>query len=777
MATLADTIKANQGLLTRDAQGNLAEQNPEEVQKLAQKAGLSAPPITAAGTAAIGGTAKQQDMAGSLTQKQAALNIAQSPDQNLNDVMRRQQVRTQASQSERAEENKAQSLKQLGQVGDRVQDLINSKKQQLVAQNTPPAQQQVATAITDAAGKPLTSDQVTAITPSLQALQANPTDMNAMLAVNKALGYDITRQLSPAEIGNLYQNANASIAASGAQALGGTSTVQDLIGAGLPYTAQDLSGLLGVPQDQVAGMTVQQIRDHVNQLMANEFNKTQQLQQQAHSGELGSAERAFAQQEAREMSTTGVRASEADVQRLRDQLTRGDQVQFNGQSMPVEQMLSSDQISKTISDYLNAAPGSDVRTTLEKTEPQLAQFIQSNQTLLKDASDKMAASATQFQDLQHSNASAVGAILPENIVPSDIVSKLIPGYRELSATAIDPSQVPVLAAAQGLDDAGKQQYANSITNLTKQFPEATDQLKGLSADEVKQLGLQDPNGKWSQYVQQNQQFQDLNKLNNVDDLVAKLYNNKEDYKTDLSQNTVNQILGFGGSNPKLDIIDANHDGKVDSLDEIKSHIGLAQPTLKGVLAGSSGAKMPGDYGRVNKPAPFNWPADVQKEVDTKDPATIQAALQSSLGKAAADGGLTPAEISKAYEPGLAGRDSQGVKGDIVELQYLKDHASVPWGGSLQKLIDERKDRLTHEAEGGVFDDLGRDWSFVGGWRDTINQKLQKLNDDLKDPTYTNPEAGRLKSLMSQILTTNDRSQRDKAMIAFQDMLKKYKVGT
>lgn len=785
MPSLADTIQQNQGVLTRDANGQLTTQSPEEVQKLAQKAGLTSPPVTPLGTAAVGGTPKQQDMAGSSAQKQAALNIAQQPSQNLAAAERTQQVRTQADQSEQAEMNKSQALKDLGQVGDRVGDLINAQKAKLeAAAGTTPVAVQGATTIQNAAGANLTSDQATAIQPALAALRANPNDMNAMLQVNQALGYDANTQLSPDQINSLYQNSNDAIAAAGANTAQSNATVNDLIQNGLPYTTDQLSQLLGVPADQVATMNVGQIRDTVNKLMADEFSKTSGLQQKAQSGELGTAERALAQQGAREASATGLRSSEADVQNLKQSLDRGDTVSFNGQQMTVEQALSNDNISKTISDYLNAAPGSPERAQLDKSEPQLSDFINKNQAVLSDAADKLKAGATQFSTIQTNNKQAVESVLPPDVVPADVLKALVPQYGEMSASQLDPSQVPILAAAQNLSDADKKQYANSITNMTQQFPEVTDQLKGLSADQIQQLGLNDPNGKWSTYVQQAQDYKQLQSASNVDDIITKLYGTDANFQQDLAQNQSNIILGVGHHNPSLDTIDANHDGQVDTLDQIKSRLNMTQPSLQDILAGKQ--DVPGQQQYSATDGPDKWDNSMQSDELAGDKNAIKSGLQDALGKYTSDGNLSGDEVTKAYHNiSDSNTKPNALQSDIQELTYLRDNGTLDAGTkkTVSDLLSQAQNRMGNSSMGDLFGDV-KDYSPISGynnvtmtsyWQPKLDALMKQYNNDPSQmPSGVSSTYSTINTLLDRIKRNAPAKAIDAAESDLKDAYEKYK---
>ena len=121
MADLLDKLKRKKRLI-RGPGGRLQLASQETVQQKAQQLGI-APPITALGTAGLGTTAQQRAMAGTPQQKQAAFQVAQ--DQTIQEAQRRRQFRTEMTAEEEQAKEKSQTLQNLGELGDRVQDLLN----------------------------------------------------------------------------------------------------------------------------------------------------------------------------------------------------------------------------------------------------------------------------------------------------------------------------------------------------------------------------------------------------------------------------------------------------------------------------------------------------------------------------------------------------------------------------------------------------------------------------------------------------------------------------
>ncbi len=478
MAGLQDTIKKNKGMLVRSSTGELTEQTPEETQNLAGQAGLKAPPTTPMGVGMIGGNPDQQKMAGTPAQKQSALTLATSPDQTLQNTLRRQQVRDQATQSEEAQAQKSQNLKDLGGLGDRVNTFINAQRAHLGELAGQGVMVKNAANITGAGGAAIAPENAAEVKDLVGKFRNDPTNQDLLLSLNKALGYDANTQLSPADVDKLYESATSALATSGAGNTANEFNVDTLVkDPNFGYDKKTLSGILGVPEDSIGGMTVSQIRDQLNKVTADEFSKTAQLGKQAESGQLGQAERGLAREQGKEASRVGQRSTEADVAHLDQQIQNADQVSFGGKSYNVDDLLKDDTISGIITDYMNAPEGSPERAKLDKTEPELSSFINKNNALLQDASKQMQSGAGQFQETQAYNKalSTVGGVQ----LNDDLAKAVIPFYGTLQAQKFDPQRIPALKYASALTPQDQNKFATSMNTAVTQYPEMVQNLQGL----------------------------------------------------------------------------------------------------------------------------------------------------------------------------------------------------------------------------------------------------------------------------------------------------------
>lgn len=712
MPTLAQTIKQNNKVLRRGPGGQLTEETPEEIQTLSGQAGLQAPPTTPLGGAMIGANKDQQKMMGTPQQKEAALSLAtEKPDATLQDAMRRKQVRSQATGQEQQAIQKSQDMENLGTLGDRVNDFINTQRQTL--------QEKAGTGVEVQAVDQFQGKDTSTLKELLSNLRNNPSDQNIMLQVNQALGYDVNRQLAPAEVDDLYESAIQSISRGASGSVDDDLNVDDLVNMqSFGYDKKQMSDLLGVPEDQLSKMTVAQLRNEIDRVGTEEFSKTQGLEQQAQSGQLGQAERGLARDLARESSRVGTRASEADFSNLEGQIANADKVQFGGKEYQVDELLQDDTISGIISDYMNSAPGSETRNQIDQKEPALRDFIQKNQAVLADASQQLQTGAKTFQDTQSYNQSLqnFGGIK----LSDELMGNLVQGFGNLRAEKIDPNSVPVLKAAQeGGPDYSRQMANNLNSELQNDKSNFSNELKGLDYNTIKSwdIGNADPNSNWnSNYIQPKRFWEQVSTLPPQDaDRLIKMaltdVTNKDDAQGKMSSNRSANVLGFG-SKVNTGVIDSNGDGIIDSGQDIKEALLKANP----------------------RPSLANGPSAVQKYTP------------GAMGKPQIpDSGLDHDIYNKLKGDALKGSINYGdlVNNKInleeaIRLQDMKGQGNVSGGD-----VDRFHSELRSQNTGGVLKDISNQPLSRTDKINALDQEMQKQGDRRLDKGQVDAEKKRL----------------------------------
>lgn len=678
-STLQDRIANNRKtVLTKGPNGVLQEQaDPQDssIQELSGQAGLPAPPIDPVSAGVLGASPHTQKMMGTPNQVQSAIRIAQDPSQNLATAERQQQVRSAATAAEQASQQKSKNLQDLGGLGDRVNQFIEGQRQK-VSGTAVQATAVQAAPTPGTTGLPTDPNQLASVKDAAKALLANPQDMNALLNLNKALGRDPTSTVAPEEIKNLYESATDTLARSGAEAVNDSLHVEDLVAQGdFGYDLHSLSGLLNVPEDQLGKMNVAQLREAIDAESQTEFNKSSQLQNQATSGNIGSAERQVARQMGQEASRTGTRSSEADFHKLDQSIQNADQVSFGGQSYRVDDLLRDDTISGIIKDYLDSGEGSPTRQRLEKTEPGLIQFIKKNEAILDDAAKQIQTGAQQFTDIQKSNQ-GLGKVGNTGL-DKDLMKTLLPGYGELSATKLDPNQLGFFQQLQTLPPEQQEKFAAEANDLSR-LPGVKDELAHLTKEQLSLLNLdQGASSPAIQKFMANQKVHsELTSLapsdtkGVIEKYTGGAYSDPADIQHSISTIKAAKTLGIGDGDYSM--FDQDNDGKVDSPDTLYQRMMQETPAAK--LADAAA-------GNTHTFEPKKLTA-----YQPQDP--ISQLIFSKLGNAAQDGDITPKEIQAA---GLSEDDAYSISDSGAQKKW------GPAGTTVLNMISEARKKHTANA--------------------------------------------------------------------------------
>lgn len=692
MATLSQTLQQNQQTVV-GANGQLQKQaidpnnalNPDgtpkapTLQQLTGQAGLASAPTTPGGVGAIGGTPDQMKMAGTPQQKQASLadatNVnAQGPAaNNLSTALRQQQVNSTATTAQQAEIQKSTDMNNMGQLGDRVNDLVNQQFQGLSNQGNAAAAADTAangtggsagvavstaTTINDAQGNPLTGPALTSAQAALSALRADPTNQNLMLNVNQALGYNVATQLSPAQINNMYQSSTAAIAAAGGAGVN-TLKASDLVG--LPnfgYSLAQLSSLLEVPQDQVAQMSVGDIKNKINAIGSAEMSSASKNDQLANSNNIGQAEQGLATKAGQQLSATGIRGSEANYSSMEQQITNADQINFGGKTYQVDDLLSSPTLSSIITNVISSGPDSDMWKQMAASEPSLMNFVMKNQQVLTDAANTLQQGAQTFTDTQTANQalSSMGGVK----VPDTIMSQLVPNWGQLSASKIDPNSIPALQYAQ--QNPGK---ATGFATALSSYPQLTSTIALMTPAQLAQAGIGDTsNPHWNTVVNNLNTTNTVNGIDpsstaGVDKLVSLGFSGVTSAGQLMAQmqNAKGTNALFPGSNSNIpDISMVTTNGQLDGA-KLKSW--LLANNKPDIISISNGSYPP--FNPINAPS-------------TASLSPVQSDIYSKVGNAVA-GSTKPFVLS----------DKSNL--NLQDLQYLKQNPNPKIdSGSVNNLL-------------------------------------------------------------------------------------------
>lgn len=660
--SLRDIIRDQDGqlLLGQTQTPGVAAQSPEA----AAAQGASPDAAKMAGTPASGGAAPGAGAPGQAPQPLSAGTAEgagsvqpRTPEPaRLREVMRQeaavQQTATAAQADKQAEAKRMET--QFGDLGHRVQTLVDRYLTPAAAPSTPPVDPSTGAPAVGMAPAPTTAPvlgilgDISKLTPEQQA---------AMQAIASSGGTpqtiaDAKRAGIPDPFAYIT-NKDQVAAAMGGVAAGLTPDkimLDEKTIADLGQTPEQLAASLGVPVEQLAGMSLEQMQRQMETRLTAEFNSVRDAATRAIDPALGPNERAAARAELKQLGAAGVYATEADMHRLEQSIDSADEITFAGKSMSVAEVLDDEFMTGLVKNYVDSPADSDARKRLREDSPQLAAWIDQNESALREASLQLEGAATVYQEIQDSVTKTTqdittftgNQVTPE--VASQLLELLVPGSTSGYLTeAVDLTQFPGLAALSdeaaitkaGMDPATFQKNFAAIANVS---PEAAAALAKLSPAELQALGAgtrDDPKFQnYVTYVQKWEQFEELD-ANDPEQMMDYIFG------PDSSVASIEKMWATEVAKARLGapsawfkeasrVLDTDHDGVIDDASALHG-------TLSGMLGGG---------GAIADPATLDA-AKLKQITPTGSRMSGNSAI-ASLMTAMADGVVTAAEIPSNF---------------------------------------------------------------------------------------------------------------------------------
>lgn len=395
MASLFDQIKQNAKIMKRGSQ--LFEAAPDSLaNQVKRQGGLPGSVVSPEAAAGLGLTQDQAKMAGSSAQLQKAVRESVEPDRQM---ARRMPTRTMATQEEQAAKAKAEQASRLEGLGARVGGLVKgyleetAKTAQLAKpkadlakiKNDFPSLTEAQIAKVQSAIETGTIDaELWTIFPQAKSAEELTTALAKYNAAQKEI---VTTNLKNTFGPNvtLAQLKPDDYAALGLQGLG------------------DIASILGRPESELRGMSIDEFQSAISNLMQQDFDKVEELSRIANDAFYPANVRQSAQAELRALSSAGVQATEADMQQLNESIQSADTITVGDEEMTVAELLSDEGMTSVVTSYLEDKEG-DYQALIKEQFPALAQFIEQNKQALKKAADNLADSAKTSANIQQSNA-------------------------------------------------------------------------------------------------------------------------------------------------------------------------------------------------------------------------------------------------------------------------------------------------------------------------------------------------------------------------------------
>lgn len=695
MPTLLDKLKGNNPLIKRG--GQLFEQ-PVELPEPSLLPGATTSPLAAA---AVGAKEDEAKMAGSAAQLQKSIRESIAPGREFKEPA----LRTEATEAEKLRQQRSEQLRNLEGLGTRVFGLVKeAAKVKPTAPVAVPATA-VPTAQTQDQGlaKPVFNQQAFDAIPELKALA--PADREL---VKKAIE---TGEVDP----KLYTILNVKPEALGTELAKYTkpeeTTIATIItenfGDSVPLSAlskedyralglADVAPLLGLKDADLKKLTVSELKTKLNALIEQDYNQVDSLSRIANDPFYPENVRKLAQTQLAELSSVGVMATEAEVDRLNKEIQAGEVINVGGKDYTIEELLQDDNLNSIITGYFE---DEDYAKEVTEDLPGLAQFIERNRTVLKEASTKLATNIKDLANVQTENAKldSYGGI---DLTGFNTVT--IEGYKkgEYRKDRYTPTEAHTLLAGDKLPETDKQLYAGFLNNLSKISP---DDAKTFAAYDYTELMKQVDNSglNFKDYLDKYQSYKQAiidAERQTPQQVVNSTFGSTEAAQKLLTNYYLRDQLGITKLDPKYEslfkLIDSNNDGKVDDASTI-------QAAIRAYYNANPDVKLP-----TVKDLAGSW--QMASASDVSD----------SLFTYLKDGTLTQDEVNKIIEaPDLTVRlyDILNTKGKLISVE----------GGTIEQVTKALDERLKTE--------MGPAYTYVAK---DINQAGEELVQGIND-LYTN----------------------------------------
>lgn len=551
--------------------GQLATTSLEEAQRLSGQQQAPTSPMQAS---VLGASPHAAKMAGTAGQKIPALRAAiQGNSDSLDQRQALQQPSTQATQGQQQEVANAANAQSLSSLGSRVQEI---------------SQQQISSAVQAATAQaqggqvnvPTTLPQ--AQQDALNALVKNPNDQSALANLSTALGHQATQD----DINQLLGGATAEAGIGGASA---GANVKSVTGAQLPSNLQQTaSQLLG---HDVSNMSMDQLIQNINQEIQKDYSTVSGLQQQLSDPATGAAQRAQIRSQLQGMGAVGVTSAESSMDKIADGLQNAETITFNGQQVPLNQLLSSDYVSGLVSNYLQD-PTSATSQTLQQQEPDLVNMIKQYQPVLEAAIGNLGQGVGQFAATTLANGQMnqvnVGNGATQTL-SDDIMKQLVPTWGQYTGTKIDPNSNGILGflSSPGAATSGQAKtVVDTLTALQAANPALVQQMAGWSQGQVQQY-LANNGNKIQAMLTQQQQLSKIDPTNFSSNDVASLYgfgdaNTMQKAVTDMLTKSASGLYGATASPASMGIT-VGKDGNINWAATLASAQKASPTDLKGLV--------------------------------------------------------------------------------------------------------------------------------------------------------------------------------------------------
>jgi hypothetical protein len=352
---------------------------------------------------------------------------------------------------------------------------------------------------------------------------------------------------------------------------------------------------LGLKDEEMKSLSLSELQAKVEALASQDFTRVEELNRIANDPAYPENVRQDAQRQLRDLSSVSVAATEADMEKLNQEVQSADTFTIGDTTYSVKELLTDATLTSIVTAYLEDDP--DYIETLKNTAPDLAAFIDSNRAALKDIAKDLGEGVKSLADTQIFNASLekvngvdLGAFNKETITGYDPNAPKDKPYTTTSAHQLVMNDAGVPAQDKEVWQGMKPVYTKFLADMASFNPLLA---KDLADDDYTQMMTKFRNSgmdSFNEYINAYTNFQrDLVTLNNTaadsdtaDATIASTIGNRSELEAFVKDYRLRQELGLpqipGKFTSLYSILDSNGDGKLDDsvavLNAMKGHYGL-----------------------------------------------------------------------------------------------------------------------------------------------------------------------------------------------------------
>jgi hypothetical protein len=416
------------GLRLSKIAGTLTELSGEE---LARQQGMEAAPTSPLGSAGIGASQDVAKMAGTGEQIRASLRETLKERTETKDVMAEAERGTERARFDVSRiQQQLNTMTGLGSLDNRIASQIRTNLLKVAEGGikNPIDTEAVRAALSKGGTVAPAATDINTLVEDLATLQSAATP-EKVIGILKKLGISAT-------IEETSQSLAEKLVQTGVFKQAGVADIKQLmdksieaqanlrvsqLGEDVGFDKQEVASALKVTTSELDDWTLEEVKAGLAAYSSQTFSNVDELRDVLASPAASQSQKDFARKRLAELGAIGVTSLEEKTNNLERQMEEGDTVKFGNTQVRVADLLTKPEYKAVLANALATPEG---LAELEKTDPQLADWVKKNQARLTNVRSELAKGTADFIAIQNQ----YNTLLKDT--PTDLLDKLAPGWRD-----------------------------------------------------------------------------------------------------------------------------------------------------------------------------------------------------------------------------------------------------------------------------------------------------------------------------------------------------------